>query len=78
MEAIATMQDPDAQVGLFRALGNGPANPEASARIPPDLIAADPGAPENVAVQAKIDVAWYLGGDRYSAAQKQFLNMLST
>ncbi len=78
MQAIALMQDPDAQISLFRALGNGPANPEAASRIPADLRATDPGAPENAAVQAKIDAAWYLDGDHYSDAQQQFLDMLAS
>lgn len=78
MQAIAIMQDPDAQIGLFRALGNGPANPEAAGRIPAGLRATDPGAPENAAVQARIDAAWYLSGDHYSDAQKQFLDMLAS
>lgn len=39
-------------------------------RIPPDSIAGDPGAP-NVAVQANIDAAWYLSGDRYATAQSK-------
>jgi len=48
---IATAQDPASQVELFKALGNGPVNPAASALVPAELKPEDPGSPENYAKQ---------------------------
>lgn len=60
MKAIATFQDPEPQVGLLAALGNGPANPAADAMTPPELRAINPGSPANVAVQAKMSFDWWM------------------
>ena len=56
---LASMQDPDGQLGLFEALGNGPVNPEAIARVPEAQRRFDPMAAENLRVQAVYDGAWW-------------------
>jgi putative spermidine/putrescine transport system substrate-binding protein len=56
---LASMQAPDGQLALFEALGNGPVNPEAIARVPPDQRRYDPMSPDNLAVQCIYDGAWW-------------------
>ncbi len=56
---IASTQEPERQVKLFELLGNGPINPEASALVPEELRALDPGSPENYARQIPADGEWY-------------------
>jgi putative spermidine/putrescine transport system substrate-binding protein len=56
---LASMQDPDGQLGLFEALGNGPVNPEAIARVPADQRRFDPMAPENLSQQCVYDGTWW-------------------
>ena len=77
MVAIAAMQDPEAQVELFKALNNGPANPQAAAMVQDDLKALNPGAPENAALQAKVNPNWYLKDNNYAVSQRMFLDMIS-
>jgi putative spermidine/putrescine transport system substrate-binding protein len=76
MTAIASMQAPEGQVKLLAAMGNGPANPEAQPMVPAELKKLDPGAPENAAVQAKIDADWY--EKRGAAALQRFLDMIAS
>lgn len=76
MAAIAAMQAPEGQVSLLKALGNGPANPQADALVPADIKAADPGSPANLAVQAKIDAGWYQAN--YAAVLRQFLDTMAS
>ncbi|MBV8169307.1 MAG: ABC transporter substrate-binding protein [Alphaproteobacteria bacterium] len=56
---IASAQDPAGQVELFKLLGNGPVNPNASALVPDDLKPVDPGSPQNYAKQIPVDTEWY-------------------
>ncbi|MBS0521886.1 MAG: ABC transporter substrate-binding protein [Proteobacteria bacterium] len=76
MVAIAAMQAPEGQVKLLAAMGNGPANPAAAPLVPPELNAINPGAPENVKVQAKIDADWYQAN--YAKVRQQFLDMIAS
>jgi putative spermidine/putrescine transport system substrate-binding protein len=75
MVAIAALQAPPGQISLLGAMGNGPANPQAEAMVPAALAAVDPGAPANLAVQAKIDAAWYQAHG--AAALRAYLDMIS-
>ncbi|MCR9255313.1 MAG: ABC transporter substrate-binding protein [Alphaproteobacteria bacterium] len=59
MQFIASSQDPDQQIELFKVMGNGPANPAAAAKVPEDLRAFDPGQPENFALQVPFNGFWY-------------------
>lgn len=56
---MAATQDPASQVELFKALGNGPVNPAASAMVPADIKSMDPGSPENYAIQIPANPEWY-------------------
>ena len=56
---IASAQDPNGQVELFKALGNGPVNPAAGAMVPAELKALDPGSQENYRKQVPADAEWY-------------------
>ncbi len=76
MLAIAAMQAPPGQISLLGALGNGPANPHAEPTVPDALKAVDPGTPENLAVQAKIDAPWYQAHG--SQTLRDFLDLISS
>jgi putative spermidine/putrescine transport system substrate-binding protein len=56
---MAATQDPDSQIELFKLLGNGPVNPAAAAKVPPEMRALDAGSPENYAKQVPADPEWY-------------------
>ncbi len=75
MVAIAACQDAATQVELLRALGNGPANPQADALVPPELRAVNPSSAANVAVQAKMNAAYWM--KNYAANLKAFLDMIA-
>lgn len=74
--AIASMQQPEGQVKLLTAMGNGPANPAAQSLVPPDLRQTNPGDPANVAVQAKINAAWYI--ENHSKTFQAYLDFISS
>jgi putative spermidine/putrescine transport system substrate-binding protein len=76
MTAIASMQAPEGQVKLLAAMGNGPANPAAASLVPSELNAINPGAAENVKVQAKIDADWY--EKNYAKVRQGFLDMIAS
>lgn len=59
MKFIASAQDPEQQLVLFNAMGNGPANPAAAAKVPQDKKYIDPGQPENLALQVLQNGPWY-------------------
>jgi putative spermidine/putrescine transport system substrate-binding protein len=59
MDFIASSQDPEQQMVLFNAMGNGPANPAAAAQVPDDKKYIDPGQPENLAKQVLQNGPWY-------------------
>ena len=59
MKFIASAQDPEQQLVLFNAMGNGPANPAAADMVPEDKKHIDPGQPENLAVQILQNGPWY-------------------
>jgi putative spermidine/putrescine transport system substrate-binding protein len=74
--AIASMQQPEGQVKLLAAMGNGPANPAAQALVPADLRQMNPADPVNVAVQAKINAAWYI--ENHSKTFQAYLDFISS
>ena len=76
MVAIAAMQAPPGQISLLGAMGNGPANPQAEPLVPPELAAVDPGAPANLAVQARIDAPWYQAHG--AATLRDFLDQVAS
>ena len=72
---MASTQEPAGQVELFKALGNGPVNPAASALVPAELKSMDPGSPENYAVQIPADPAWYAANS--ATVLNQYLEAIS-
>jgi putative spermidine/putrescine transport system substrate-binding protein len=73
MVAIAATQDAETQIALLRALGNGPANPQANAIMPNELRAINPATPENFSVLAKMDADWW--AHNFGNTMKSFLAM---
>ncbi|MBC7134072.1 MAG: extracellular solute-binding protein, partial [Oceanibaculum nanhaiense] len=59
MKFIASAQDPAGQIELFKAMGNGPANPAAADMVPADMKHIDPGQPENLKLQVLQNGYWY-------------------
>lgn len=74
--AIASMQQPEGQVKLLAAMGNGPANPAAQPLVPAEQRAMNPADADNAAVQAKIDAAWYR--ENHSKTYQAFLDLISS
>lgn len=72
---IASAQDPNGQVELFKALGNGPVNPAAASLVPAELRALDPGGPENYKKQVPADAEWYAANS--STVLNQYLDAIS-
>lgn len=56
---IASTQSPESQVELLRLMGNGPANPAASALVPAELKPDNPTDEANMAVQLLANPEWH-------------------
>lgn len=74
--AIASMQQPEGQVKLLAAMGNGPSNPAAQALVPEAQRSMNPADPANAAVQAKINAAWYI--ENHSKTFQAYLDFISS
>ncbi len=72
---IRAAQDPAAQAQLFKAMYSGPANPRTAALFPPELRAANPTDPANLALQVQANAAWW--GDNFDMVQDRWLDALS-
>jgi len=75
MQFIASAQDPEKQLVMFRMLGQGPANPAADALLPAEEARFNPVDPENFALQIPLDMAWY--EEHYGAALDTYLGIIS-
>jgi len=75
-EFIASTQEPQRQIELLRSNGYGPVNPAASAALPEDLRALDPGREENYARMLPGGVAWY--AEHATRALQQYLDAISS
>lgn len=73
---IASTQDPQSQVELFRMSGNGPINPAASALVPAEMQVDDPGNPENYARQIAVDAGWY--ADNYAEVLNRYTDLIAS
>jgi len=73
---IASTQNPERQVELLKLLGNGPANPAASASLTPELQKIDCGYEPNYKRQIPIDSAWY--AENYDTVQNDFLDLIAS
>ncbi len=76
MEAIAFMQNPESQIMILEAMGNGPANPAATDLIAAEDRASNPADPDNMAVQAKISAEWY--NENHGKTYERFLDVISS
>ncbi|RDJ25961.1 extracellular solute-binding protein [Bosea caraganae] len=76
MIALKSFQDPEPQVGLLAALGNGPSNPAANAITPAELQPINPGAEANLAVQAKMNYDWWM--KNYAETLIAYRDMISS
>ncbi len=72
---LASTQDPDRQLVLLQMLGNGPANPAASAKETPDLQKIDCNYEPNYKRQIPINTAWY--AENYDKVQNDFLDLMA-
>lgn len=75
MKFIASAQDPEKQLVMFRMLGQGPANPAADALLPPEEARFNPVDPANFALQIPLDMPWY--EENYGPALDEYLKIIS-
>jgi len=75
-EFMASMQDPERQLILLEALGNGPANPAASELTDEAMAARNPASPQNMARQVAQNQEWY--GELHEEAEKRFIDLMSS
>lgn len=72
---IASTQAPERQIELLKLLGNGPANPAASAMLPPELRKIDCSYEPNYQRQIPINSEWY--AQNYDRVQNEFLDLMA-
>lgn len=75
MQFIASSQDPEKQLVMFRMLGQGPANPAADALLSDEEKRYNPVDPANFALQIPLDMPWY--EENYGAALDEYLKIIS-
>jgi putative spermidine/putrescine transport system substrate-binding protein len=76
MKFLASCQDPEKQINLFKCLGQAPSNPAAAAMIPPELKRYNSTDPENLALQIHADNHWY--AKNYETALEAYLNEIAS
>ena len=76
MQFIASAQDPEKQLVMFRMLGQGPANPAADAMLPAEEARYNPVDPANYAMQIPLDMGWY--EENYGPALDAYLAIVSS
>ncbi len=74
MQYINHALNPAGQVELLKLMGNGTTNPAAQPLLTAELKRYDAGAPENVAVQHKLNIEWYV--DNYGPTLDKFLGLI--
>ncbi|HXJ84845.1 MAG TPA: ABC transporter substrate-binding protein [Candidatus Methylomirabilis sp.] len=72
---VKSTQNPERQVALLVAFGNGPANPAAAPLVPADLRRFDPGYPDNAKLQVAMDAEWY--GEHQDSALAAYIDAIS-
>lgn len=75
MRFIALAQEPENQIRLLEAMGNGPINPEASELVPEDLREDDPGQPKNFDQMLADSEEFYR--EYYDEVQERYLELIS-
>ena len=76
MRLLAAMTNPERQVMLLKLLGSGPANPAASALVPPALRRIDPSYAENAAKQIVMQESW--DAAHYQAVAPKFRDLIAS
>jgi putative spermidine/putrescine transport system substrate-binding protein len=72
---IAHMQDPNLQIEAMKCFGQGPANPEASEIMAPDLRRLHPAHPDNFKLQIPLDSEYFAA--HYDDALNGYLDLIS-
>jgi putative spermidine/putrescine transport system substrate-binding protein len=72
---IASTQSPESQIELLRLMGNGPANPAASAMVPQDLRRDNPTDDENFSRQVVADYIWH--GDNQDRIYNEYIKVIT-
>lgn len=67
---LAFLQTVQPQLDLLRQLGVGPSTNQATAASPADIRAGNPGSPENLALQCKVDTRWW--ADNYQSTLRKY------
>lgn len=75
-QSIRAMQEPEGQVLLLERMGNGPANPAATALVKPEFQKANPSSPENLAKQIKFGGEWWM--QNQEQLTQAFLDLISS
>ncbi|WP_158815585.1 ABC transporter substrate-binding protein [Methylocapsa sp. S129] len=75
MKFIASTSDPQKQLIIFDALGQGPANPATDALIPAEKKKYNPVDPANMKRQVALDMPWY--ADNYGPALDGYTKIIS-
>ena len=73
---IASTQNPQQQVELYKIFGTGPINPAASELVPANLRPWNPGDPSNVPKQINLDPEWY--AKNYESVVDKYLAVISS
>lgn len=76
MRFLQAMNLPERQVEFLKLLGSGPANPAASALVPPELRRINPTYSDNAAKQVVMQDAWY--AEHYEAVYPRFRDLISS
>ncbi len=76
MQALALMQEPAAQLEIYRAMGYGPSNPAAASQLSGAEQRNNPTFSANLAVQVPQDPTWY--GENQSKALQAYLEVISS
>ncbi|SSW73172.1 Spermidine/putrescine-binding periplasmic protein [Achromobacter veterisilvae] len=72
---IASTQSPESQIELLRLMGNGPANPAASALVPPELRKDNPTDDENFRLQIVADAVWH--GENQDRIYNEYVKVIT-
>jgi putative spermidine/putrescine transport system substrate-binding protein len=76
MKLIASMQDPQQQIDILRAIGCGPVNPAADAQVPAELKGQNPSDSTNLGLQVIFDVKWY--AENQIKVTQQYMDFLAS
>lgn len=73
---INSSLDPEPQLALLRAMGNGPSNPKALEQMTDADKAVDPATPDNAKTAVRVNVQYY--ADNEAEVQNKFLDFIAS